>query len=221
MAMASTLESMAWNTSDIRYESTGVSTDQDSSPTESLMHDDSTINEQVQSSDDEDTRNDQKPEAGTRKDWWKPLPKEERPATPEPAWTILPFNVSDISFTFSFRCKSVTRYSQIRLTGRIRKEIKSELMLTDHYPSVVLQVMSLFKQNSSSTKICMPALSISKIKAARYPDFGLELLVPEQMCIEDVCTYDISANYGIAHWWFNQQKFYIDRHDSPSHRKEV
>ncbi|GJR72352.1 hypothetical protein Tco_0084717 [Tanacetum coccineum] len=67
----------------------------------------------------------------------------------------------------------------------------------------------------------MPVLSISKMKAARYPDFGLELLVPEQMWIEDVCTYDISAKYGIAHWWFNRQKFYIDRHDSPSHRKEV
>ncbi|GKA81396.1 hypothetical protein Tco_0788088 [Tanacetum coccineum] len=36
------------------------------------------------------------------------------------------------------------------------------------------------------------ALSISKMKAASYPDFGLELL-----------------------------KFYIDRHDSPSRRKEV
>ncbi|GJS98511.1 hypothetical protein Tco_0819681 [Tanacetum coccineum] len=67
----------------------------------------------------------------------------------------------------------------------------------------------------------MTVLSISKMKAARYPDFGLELLVPEQMWIEDVCTYDISAKYGIAHWWFNRQKFYIDRHDSPSHRKEV
>ncbi|GKA31306.1 hypothetical protein Tco_0717611 [Tanacetum coccineum] len=59
------------------------------------------------------------------------------------------------------------------------------------------------------------------MKVARYPDFGLELLVPEQMWIEDVCTYDISAKYGISHWWFNRQKFYIDRHDSPSHRKEV
>ncbi|GKE73301.1 hypothetical protein Tco_1535342, partial [Tanacetum coccineum] len=42
----------------------------------------------------------------------------------------------------------------------------------------------------------MLVLSISKIKATRYPDFGLELLVPEQMWIEDVCTYDISAKYG-------------------------
>ncbi|GJW55696.1 hypothetical protein Tco_0099781 [Tanacetum coccineum] len=44
-----------------------------------------------------------------------------------------------------------------------------------------------------------PALSISKMKAASYPDFGVELLVPEQMWIDDVCTYDISAKYGISH----------------------
>ncbi|GJZ38307.1 hypothetical protein Tco_0584498 [Tanacetum coccineum] len=65
------------------------------------------------------------------------------------------------------------------------------------------------------------ALSISKIKAASYPDFGLELLVPEQIWIDDVCTYDIRAKYGISHWWFNRQKFNIDRHDSPSRRKDV
>ncbi|GJR66115.1 hypothetical protein Tco_0012180 [Tanacetum coccineum] len=57
MVMASTLESMAWTTSDTIYEST---------------------------------------EADTRKDWWKPLPEEERLATPETAWTLLPSNVSDV-----------------------------------------------------------------------------------------------------------------------------
>nr|GEV83982.1 hypothetical protein [Tanacetum cinerariifolium] len=65
------------------------------------------------------------------------------------------------------------------------------------------------------------ALSMSKMKAASYPDFGLELLMPEQMCIDDVCTYDISAKYGISHWWFNRQKFYIDRHASSSCQNEV
>ncbi|GJV63989.1 hypothetical protein Tco_1474817 [Tanacetum coccineum] len=65
------------------------------------------------------------------------------------------------------------------------------------------------------------ALSISKIKAANYPNFGLELLVPEQMWIDDVCTYDISEKYGISHWWFTRKKFYIDRHDSPSRLKDV
>nr|GEW26611.1 putative ribonuclease H-like domain-containing protein [Tanacetum cinerariifolium] len=65
------------------------------------------------------------------------------------------------------------------------------------------------------------ALFISKMKAAHYPDFGLELLVPKQMWIDEVCTYDISVAYGISYWWFNLQKFYIERHDSPSHRREV
>ncbi|GJS75825.1 hypothetical protein Tco_0725706 [Tanacetum coccineum] len=37
----------------------------------------------------------------------------------------------------------------------------------------------------------MPILSISKMKVAHYLDFGLKLLVPEQMW----CTYDISAKY--------------------------
>ncbi|GKE89685.1 hypothetical protein Tco_1567160 [Tanacetum coccineum] len=95
-APASAQQSMAWTTSDTRYESTGIAGAQDSSPIETLMHDDSTTDEQVQSFDDEDIGNDQIPEADTRKDWWKPLPEEERPATPEPAWTILPFNVSDV-----------------------------------------------------------------------------------------------------------------------------
>nr|GEY91761.1 hypothetical protein [Tanacetum cinerariifolium] len=42
-----------------------------------------------------------------------------------------------------------------------------------------------------------PALSISKMKAASYSDFGLELLMPEKMWIDDVCTYDISAKYEV------------------------
>ncbi|GJW66308.1 hypothetical protein Tco_0120732 [Tanacetum coccineum] len=54
------------------------------------------------------------------------------------------------------------------------------------------------------------ALSISKMKAACYPDFGLELLVAEQMWIDDVCTYDISAKYGICHWWFNRHNILTD-----------
>nr|GEU41327.1 hypothetical protein [Tanacetum cinerariifolium] len=65
------------------------------------------------------------------------------------------------------------------------------------------------------------ALSISKMKAASYLDFGLELLVLAQMWIDDVCTHDISEKYGISHWWFNRQNFYIDRHASPSYQKEI
>ncbi|GKF81877.1 hypothetical protein Tco_0240479, partial [Tanacetum coccineum] len=67
-----------------------------SSPTDSLMNDDSIPDEQVQFSDDEDTGNDHLPKANKRKNWWTPLPEEERPATLEPAWTIPSSNMSDV-----------------------------------------------------------------------------------------------------------------------------
>ncbi|GJR21803.1 putative ribonuclease H-like domain-containing protein [Tanacetum coccineum] len=42
-------------------------------------------------------------------------------------------------------------------------------------------------------KIGRPALPISKMKAAYYPDVGLEQMVPDQMWIEEECKYDIAA----------------------------
>nr|GFB77038.1 hypothetical protein [Tanacetum cinerariifolium] len=45
------------------------------------------LDEQAQSSDDEDIRSAHIPKVNLRRDWWKPL-EEERPATPEPAWSI-------------------------------------------------------------------------------------------------------------------------------------
>ncbi|GJS37935.1 hypothetical protein Tco_0536317 [Tanacetum coccineum] len=66
------------------------------SPTDSLMQDDSIPYEQVLFSDDEDFGNDHLPKADSRQDWWKPLPEEERPATPEPAWTITSSHKSDV-----------------------------------------------------------------------------------------------------------------------------
>nr|GFD03652.1 hypothetical protein [Tanacetum cinerariifolium] len=66
-----------------------------------------------------------------------------------------------------------------------------------------------------------PALSISNMKAAYYPDVGLEQMVPDQMWIEKECKYDIVVLYGISHWWFQRQHFYIDRHISEGDRKAV
>ncbi|GJX12047.1 hypothetical protein Tco_0201906 [Tanacetum coccineum] len=66
-----------------------------------------------------------------------------------------------------------------------------------------------------------PALSISKMKEAYYPDVGLEQMVPDQMWIEEECKYDIAAMYGISHWWFQRQRFYIDRHTSEGDRRAI
>ncbi|GKB26968.1 hypothetical protein Tco_0866369 [Tanacetum coccineum] len=64
------------------------------------------------------------------------------------------------------------------------------------------------------------ALSISKLKAARYLDFGLEELV-SSLWVESERDYDVSAAYGITHWWFRRKKFYINKLNEPSDREEV
>nr|GFA54335.1 hypothetical protein [Tanacetum cinerariifolium] len=59
------------------------------------------------------------------------------------------------------------------------------------------------------------------MKAAYYPDAGLEQMVPDQFWIEEECKYDIDAMYGISHWLFQRQRFYIDRHTSEGDRSAV
>nr|GFB84299.1 hypothetical protein [Tanacetum cinerariifolium] len=41
------------------------------------------------------------------------------------------------------------------------------------------------------------------------------------MWLEEECKYDIDAMYGISHWWFQRQRFYIDRHTSKGDRRVV
>ncbi|GJT55483.1 hypothetical protein Tco_0990537 [Tanacetum coccineum] len=64
------------------------------------------------------------------------------------------------------------------------------------------------------------ALSISKLKAALYQDFGLEELV-SSLWIKSEQVYDISAAYGITHWWFSRKQFYINKHSEASDRATV
>ncbi|GKA15102.1 hypothetical protein Tco_0694849 [Tanacetum coccineum] len=51
-------------------------------------------------------------------------------------------------------------------------------------------------------------------------DFGLEELVP-LLWVESEREYDISAVYGITHWWFRRKEFYINKHSEPSDREAV
>nr|GEW74352.1 hypothetical protein [Tanacetum cinerariifolium] len=246
-SVASAPQSIAWNTSDTRYELAGIFGTQELSRTNSLIQDDFILDEQVHLSDDEYFRNDHLPKADSRKNWWKPLPKEERSVTLIPAWTIPSSNVSyvennwatafvsayetpaensllaktgDMTNFLNWYCRQVNKIelTQAYLEGKAYEVVKS------FYPDVIhlqFQMEEYFGYLRYGSKGSSLVLSISKIKAASYPDFGLKLLMPEQMWIDEVCTYDISAKYGISHWWFNRQKFYIDRYDSPSRRKEV
>nr|GEU65865.1 putative reverse transcriptase domain-containing protein [Tanacetum cinerariifolium] len=201
----------------------GIAATQETSSTDYLMNDDSIPDEQVYLFDDDDTENDHLPKADMRKDWWKLLPKEERPATPEPAWTIPSSNVSDMEECYKMLTHQI---NWVNPEGdQVRIDVSRPQPLDGPPGHVTIQTQFFFNKDLDhlryGNKGSRPALLISKMKVSHYPDSGLELLVPEQMWIDEVCTYDISAAYGISHWWFNRQKFYIDKHDSPSHRREV
>ncbi|GKG11328.1 hypothetical protein Tco_0342728, partial [Tanacetum coccineum] len=79
---AALAEYTAWTTTDTRFKPSISSI-----PEELHMDYDMTHDEQVQSSGNEDIGHDHIPTVYLRKNWWKPL-TEDKPATPEPAWSI-------------------------------------------------------------------------------------------------------------------------------------
>nr|GEW39087.1 hypothetical protein [Tanacetum cinerariifolium] len=79
---AASAKYQAWTMTDIRLRPSISLT-----PADLEMNADMAPDEQAQSSDDEDIGSAHIPKVNVRQDWWKPL-EEERPATPEPAWSI-------------------------------------------------------------------------------------------------------------------------------------
>nr|GEX11817.1 hypothetical protein [Tanacetum cinerariifolium] len=53
------------------------------------------------------------------------------------------------------------------------------------------------------------------------PTFEIVKVFHPDFWIEEECKYDIAAMYGISHWWFQRQRFYIDRHTSKGDRSAV
>ncbi|GJW00467.1 hypothetical protein Tco_1555718 [Tanacetum coccineum] len=219
-------QSMAWTTYDTRLESTGFTAAQELSPIDSLIQDDSIPDEQVHLSDDEYSGNDHLPKADSRQDWSKPLPEVERPATPEPAWTIPSSNVLDIENNWASTLVSTYEtpaenlllaktgdmttflkwyYRQVDWTNlegdHVRINVNRPLPLDGPPSHVTIQPKFFFNKDLEylryGSKGSNHALSISKMKAASYPDFRLELLVPEQIHYSLSCRKDVKTHMRI------------------------
>ncbi|GJW08840.1 hypothetical protein Tco_1571263 [Tanacetum coccineum] len=153
--------------------------------------------------------------------WWKPL-TEDRPASLEPAWTI---PSTDLHFISNSDGRMHTSFSVLEWMMHILRTCLQALPLGGEPGHITIQSDFFFNKDLEylryGRKIGRPALSISKMKAAFYPDVGLEQLVPDQFWIEEECKYDIAAMYGISHWWFQRQRFYIDRFSSEGDRRAV
>nr|GFA58084.1 hypothetical protein [Tanacetum cinerariifolium] len=156
--------------------------ERDSSPTHNLhktisltladlqMDEDMAPDEQAQSSDDEDIGSAHIPKVNLRQDWWKPL-EEERTATPEPAWSIpssdVPVAMNNWASALESNYSPPPEDSLLAQTGDI----------------------ATFMDCKGSRL----ALSISNMKAAYYPNVGLEQMVSDQFWIKEECKYDIAA----------------------------
>ncbi|GJU58699.1 hypothetical protein Tco_1236465 [Tanacetum coccineum] len=144
-------------------------------------------------SDMEDTDNAHIPKVSTTM-WFKPIPESERPATPEPEWTIPPNDFpkpeNNWANIYSTTYKAPEENKLQRKSYDIGSFIKWFCRRTGK--------KKLYKADLEGDKEQKIALSISKLKAARYLDFGLEELVPS-LWAESERDYDISAAYGITH----------------------
>ncbi|GKD12759.1 hypothetical protein Tco_1197166, partial [Tanacetum coccineum] len=107
---------------------------------------------------------------------------------------------------------------------RVVPDVSKPLPLGGPPGQVTIQPQFFFNKDMeylvSGSKERRSALSISKLKAANYPDFGLEELVPS-LWIESEREYNISAAHGISHWWFKRKEFYITKHSAPSDRRAI
>ncbi|GKA04901.1 hypothetical protein Tco_0684021 [Tanacetum coccineum] len=214
---AASAEYTAWTTTN-----TSIKPSVASIPDELHMDNENTTNEQAYSSSDEVGR-DYIPSVNLRQSWWKPLTKD-KPATPELAWTIsssdltMPTNnwASTLKSTYAptlensllaqtgdmatfmdwyYKRQGISTLTQKDLEGPAYEIVKA------FHPDVIhlqFQIEECHKllTDQVDDAILRPDLSISKMKAAYYPDVGLEQLVPDQMWIEEECKYDISAMYG-------------------------
>ncbi|GJT36509.1 hypothetical protein Tco_0926928 [Tanacetum coccineum] len=140
-------------------------------------------------SDSDDTGSAHLPKNTLRPEWLKPIPEEDRPATPEPVWVIPTSHIPD----------AVNNWANALATTYQAPVENSELTQADFEGQAYEVVKAFYPDVVHLHKGRGLALLISKMKAAHYHDFGLELLVPEHIWINDVCTYDISASYVRTH----------------------
>ncbi|GKA01202.1 hypothetical protein Tco_0673867 [Tanacetum coccineum] len=287
------LTSTGWQITDTRdagADSSMHKSDPESEHSEQSL-DDIPMKDEGNDSDMEDTDNAHIPKVSTTT-WFKPIPESERPATPEPEWTIPPNDFPEPennwanTYATTYKVPEENKLQRktydigsfikwfCRRTGK-KKLCKADLegpafnlVKAFHKNSVFLQYQmdECHKLLTNKVDLSNPeghqilrniyeplplggppgqvtiqpqfffnkdldylltgdkerkiALSISKLKAAHYLDFGLEELVPS-LWVESEREYDISAVYGITHWWFRRKEFYINKHSEPSDREAV
>ncbi|GJS06101.1 hypothetical protein Tco_0362897 [Tanacetum coccineum] len=152
-----------------------------------------------------------------------PDEQEDRPATPKPAWSIpssdLPVPMNNWASALASTYVPPQVNSLLAQTGDItifmgwfcKKQGIMELTQKDPGGNMSAKPLPMDGQPGTSP-IQADFFFYTKI---------WKQIIPDQMWIEEECKYDIAAMYGISHWWFQRQRFYIDRHTFEGDRRAV
>nr|GEY67277.1 monodehydroascorbate reductase [Tanacetum cinerariifolium] len=165
------------------------------------------LDEQAQLSDEEDIESAHIPTVNLRQGWWKPF-EEERPTTPEPAWSIRSSDIGDITTFMDWFCKrrGITELKPQDLEGPAYEIVK---VLHPDMIHLQYQMEECHKLLTDSVDEPILRHNISKPLPLEGPpgqvtiqsDFffnkDLEYLRYEQMVldqfwIEEECKYDIA-----------------------------
>nr|GEV21443.1 putative reverse transcriptase domain-containing protein [Tanacetum cinerariifolium] len=209
---AATAEYQAWTTTEIRLRPSISLT-----PADLEMDSDMAPDKQAQSLDDEDIGSAHIPKASALASNYSPPPEDSLLVQ-----TVFHPDVIHLQYQMEECHKLLTDSVDNPI---LRHNVSKPLPLGGPPSQVTIQSDFFFNKDLEylryGSKGRRHALSISKMKAAYYPDAGLEQMVPDQFWIEEECKYDIAAMYGISHWWFQRQQFYIDRHTSEGNRRAL
>ncbi|GJR79431.1 hypothetical protein Tco_0150216, partial [Tanacetum coccineum] len=151
--------------------------------------DDIPIQDSDNISDSEDTNFAHLPKTKQRPEWLKPIPDDERPSTLEPVSVIPMSHIPDVMEECHKMLTDQIDWANLE-GDQVRIDISKPLPLSGPPGHVTIQSQFFFNKDLDylhyGSKGSGKALSISKMKAAHYHDFGLELLVLEHMWINDV-----------------------------------
>nr|GEV76795.1 hypothetical protein [Tanacetum cinerariifolium] len=151
------------------------------------------------STNQEDIGNAHIPKVNLWQDWCKPL-EEDRPATPEPAWSIpssdLPVLKNNWATTLMSIYSPPPEDSLLAQTGPAFELVKVFHPNVIHLQYQMEECHKLLTDNVDNSiirhNVSKPLPlggSPGQMKAAYYPDVGLEQMVPDQMWIEEECKH--------------------------------
>ncbi|GJY58057.1 hypothetical protein Tco_0457949 [Tanacetum coccineum] len=227
------LTSIGWQITDTReagVDSSMHKSDPDSEHSEQSL-DDILMQDEGNDSDMGDTDNAHIPKVSTTT-WFKPIPESERPATPEPEWSIPP---NDFPEPENNCANAYATMYQVPAENKLQRKTydigsfiklfcrrtgKKKLYKADLEGPAFNLVDLVNPEGHPILRNIYEPLPLGGPPATHYLDFRLEELVLS-LWVESERDYDISAAYGIINWWFRRKEFYINKHSEPSDHEAV